>query len=134
MKFNFMAVAVTMGLFISTTALGQKQPMIISPKSVETPTTPLKEPKFVGNQISFNNEKNQVIFKENAGFKTDKLEIQNAESVIFDKKEMTFKVINAEKIFTNLKITKSKTTDTSKAGIEYKLNDDTVYITELVEK
>ena len=129
-----MGVAVTMGLFISTTVVGQKQPTIISPKSVETTTPKMKEPNFVGNQISFDNEKNQVIFKDNAGFKTDKLEIQNAETVIFDKKEMTFKVINAEKLITNLKITKSKTTDSSKAGIAYKLNDDTVYLTELVEK
>ena len=129
-----MAVAITMGLLMSTSVLGQKQPTIISPKSVETTTPKMKEPNFVGNQISFDNAKNQVIFKENAGFKTDKLEIQNAETVIFDKKEMTFQVINAEKVITNLKITKLKTTDTSKAGIAYKLNDDTVYITELVEK
>lgn len=134
MKSNFIVMAFSICSLLATAVRGQKQPMIISPKSVEATSPKMKEPNFVGNQISFDNAKNQVIFKENAGFKTDKLEIQNAETVIFDKKEMTFRVIKAEKIFTNLKITKLRTTDSSKAGIEYKLNDDTVYITELVEK
>jgi hypothetical protein len=109
MKFSFSIVIAFIVSFNATSILAQKQPVIISPKSVETTISTAKEPNFIGNQISFDNEKNQVIFKENAGFKTDKLEIQNAETVIFDKKEMTFKVINAEKIFTNLKIIKLKT-------------------------
>ncbi|KAI9549861.1 hypothetical protein GHT06_007220 [Daphnia sinensis] len=111
----------------------QKTPIIVSMKSIETTATP-KEPNFVGSQIAFDDAKNQVIFKEKAGFKTDKIEVVNAASVIFDRKEMTFKVIDAEKIFTNMKIVKTKTTDKTKVCVDYKLNDDTIYITEFVEK
>lgn len=131
MKFSFKAATLFIGLFTGLSAWGQKQPIIISPKSIDRTVSSMKEPKFVGNQISF--DANNVIFKENAGFKTDKVEIENAESVIFDKKEMTFRVVNAEKIITNLKVLKNNTTDSTKAGVHYKLNDDTIYITELVE-
>ena len=134
MKNQIRIATVAMSLFLSSTVLGQKNPIIITTKSPEATAPSLKEPSFVGNQIAFDDSKNQVIFKEKAGFKTDKVEIQNAEAVIFDKKEMTFKVINAEKIFTSVKIINLKTTDKTKVGVTYKLNDDTIYITELVSE
>ena len=132
MKNQIRFTTVALSLFLSSSIWAQKSPIIITTKSPEASTSTAKEPSFVGNQIAFDDSKNQVIFKEKAGFKTDKVEIQNAEAVIFDKKEMTFKVINAEKIFTSVKIKNLKTTDKTKVGVTYKLNDDTIYITELV--
>lgn len=132
MKNKICFTTVALSLFLLNSIWGQTSPIIITTKSPETTASTAKEPSFVGNQIAFDDSKNQVIFKEKAGFKTDKVEIQNAEAVIFDKKEMTFKVINAEKIFTSVKIKNLKTTDKSKVGVTYKLNDDTIYITELV--
>ena len=134
MKIQIHIATLALGLFLSSPVWGQKSPIIITTKSPEATAPTTKEPSFVGNQIAFDDSKNQVIFKENAGFKTDKVEVQNAEAVIFDKKEMTFKVINAEKIFTSVKIKNLKTTDKTKVGVTYKLNDDTIYITELVSE
>ena len=134
MKIQIHFATLACGLFLSSPVWGQKSPIIITTKSPESAASTTKEPSFVGNQIAFDDSKNQVIFKEKAGFKTDKVEVQNAEAVIFDKKEMTFKVVNAEKIFTSIKIKNLKTTDKSKVGVTYKLNDDTLYITELVSE
>ncbi len=134
MKNQIRFTTVVLSLFLSSSIWAQKSPIIITTKSPESIAPTTKEPSFVGNQIAFDDAKNQVIFKENAGFKTDKVEVQNAEAVIFDKKEMTFRVINAEKIFTSIKIKNLKTTDKTKVGVAYKLNDDTLYITELVNE
>jgi hypothetical protein len=131
MKLNHKALVIALSLSVATTVKSQNTPIIISPKAAETNTnSKLVEPNFVGNQIAFDDVLNQVTFKEKAGFKTDKIEVVNAESVIFNKKDMTFKVYNAEKIFTSIKIVRIKTADKTKACVEYKLNDDTLYITE----
>ena len=134
MKNQIHIATLACALFLTSPVWGQKSPIIITTKSPEATALAVKEPSFVGNQIAFDDSKNQVIFKEKAGFKTDKVEIQNADAVIFDKKEMTFKVINAEKIFTNIKVKNLKTTDKTKVCVAYKLNDDTLYITELVNE
>jgi hypothetical protein len=131
MKLNRIALIFGLSLSVATTVKSQNTPVIITTKAVEpnVNTKPV-EPNFVGNQIAFDDVLNQVTFKEKAGFKTDKIEVVNAESVIFNKKDMTFKVFNAEKIFTSIKVIRNKTTDKTKACVEYKLNDDTLYITE----
>jgi hypothetical protein len=131
MKLNHKALVIALSLSVATTVKSQNTPIIISPKAADANTnSKLVEPNFVGNQIAFDDVLNQVTFKEKAGFKTDKIEVVNAESVIFNKKDMTFKVYNAEKIFTSIKIVRIKTADKTKACVEYKLNDDTLYITE----
>jgi hypothetical protein len=131
MKLYRLAFICSLSLSVATTINGQITPIIITTKAAEpNANTKPVEPNFVGNQIAFDDVLNQVTFKEKAGFKTDKIEVVNAEAVIFNKKDMTFKVYNAEKIFTGIKVIRNKTSDKTKACVEYKLNDDTLYITE----
>ena len=131
MEFKFTILTAATCIAFSTFVSAQKNPVIVTYKAVEKVTKPA-EPSFSGDQISFEN--NNVIFKEKAGFKTEKIEVQNAEKVIFDKSTLIFHVINAEKIFTSIKIQKQKTNDPQKAGIQYKLNDDVIYITEYIDE
>lgn len=134
MKIYIPALTCALYVLLSTPLISQNSPIIIGSKSMEVDGVTSKEPSFVGKEIAFDDAKNQVIFKDGAGFKTDKVEIQNAEAVIFDKKEMTFKVLKPEKIFTSIKIINLKTIDKTKVGVYYKLNDDTLYITELTNQ
>lgn len=135
MKRNYTTLATLFLLFFSTFLKAQKSPIIVSMKAVETSDKqPTSQPNFTGNLCAINTALSQVTWIENAGFKTDKVEVVNAESVIVNEKEQSVKVIGAEKIFTNLKIVKNKTSDKTKVCVDYKLNDDTIYITELIEK